>query len=216
MGAIANALVTLASAVADDATVAIAYPAGTTKASIQGSTGGQVMIGQNGPYVQGVADNVDFAFGASTITITNRTGAAWPAGSEMRVSFGETNRNGSYNLTLGSGAGQAAPGDGSTSRPIQELTASGAVTADAQVVDLNHATVVIAATMNALNHPGLFIVRDTSASGTAAHTVTLTAGTWNGTNTIATLNAPGETLVVFFDENGRGTIIENTGAVALS
>lgn len=100
---------------------------------------------------------------------------------------------------------------------VQELTASGAVTAGIQSLELNHATVAIAATIAAsTGHPGLFVIKDTSASGTAAHTVTLTAGTFNGTATVATLNAPNEALVVYFDSAGNGTIVENVGAVALS
>lgn len=100
---------------------------------------------------------------------------------------------------------------------VQELTATGAVTAGVQSVELNHATVVAAATIaNAANHQGLFIVKNTSASGSAAHTLTLTAGTFNGTNNIATLNAPGEALVVYFDSNGDGVILENIGTVGLS
>jgi len=100
---------------------------------------------------------------------------------------------------------------------VQALTASGAVTAGVQCVELNHASVVVAATIaSAVNHPGLFVVKDTSATGTAAHTLTLTAGTFNGTNNVATLNALNECLVVYFDSAGNGTIIENVGAVALS
>lgn len=97
-----------------------------------------------------------------------------------------------------------------------ELTATGAVPAGVKNLRLSHASVVIAATMVATEHKGLFTVTDTSASGTAAHTVTLTGGTWNGANTVATLNAPAESLVVFFDDNGNGTIVVNTGSVALS
>jgi hypothetical protein len=99
----------------------------------------------------------------------------------------------------------------------QELTVSGAVTAGVQSVELNHASTVIAATIaDASTHQGLFIVKDTSASGTAAHTLTLTSGTFNGTNTVATLNAPNEALVVYFDSAGNGTIVENVGTVGLS
>jgi uncharacterized protein (DUF362 family) len=97
-----------------------------------------------------------------------------------------------------------------------QLTATAAIAAGVQNIALNHATVVIAATMVATEHRGLVIIGDTSASGTAAHTVTLTSGTFNGTATIATFNAPGETLIVFFDEAGVGTIVANIGAVALS
>ena len=99
---------------------------------------------------------------------------------------------------------------------VQELTASGSVTAGIQSVELNHATSAIAATIaSSVNHQGLFVVRDTSASGTAAHTLTLTAGTFDGTNNKVTLNAPKEGLVVYFDSAGAGTIIVNTGAASL-
>ncbi len=100
---------------------------------------------------------------------------------------------------------------------VQELTASGAVTAGVQSVELNHATVVVEATIaSAVNHPGLFVVKDTSASGTAAHTLTLTAGTFDGSSTVATLNAPDECLIVYFDSAGNGTIVENVGTVGLA
>jgi hypothetical protein len=99
----------------------------------------------------------------------------------------------------------------------QELTASGAVNPGVQSIELNHASVVIAATIASTDaHQGLFVVKDTSASGTAAHTLTLTSGTFDGTNTVATLNAPDECLVVWFDSAGNGTIVENVGTVALS
>lgn len=101
---------------------------------------------------------------------------------------------------------------------VQELTVSGAVTAGVQSVELNHASTIIAATVAAVigAHDGFFMVKNTSPSGTAAHTVTLTGGTWDGTNTIITLNAPNEAILVYFDSAGDGTIIENVGGVALS
>jgi len=99
----------------------------------------------------------------------------------------------------------------------QELTATGTVDPGISSVELNHATVVVAATIaDATDHTGLFIVKNTSASGTAAHTLTLTSGTFDGTNNVATLNAPNEALVVYFDSAGNGTIVENVGVVALS
>lgn len=99
----------------------------------------------------------------------------------------------------------------------QELTVTGAVTPGIRSVTLNHATVVVAATIaDAAKHPGLFVVKNTSASGTDAHTLTLTSGTFDGTNNVATLNAPGEALVVYFDGSGDGLIVENIGTVALS
>lgn len=98
-----------------------------------------------------------------------------------------------------------------------ELTASGAVAPGVSSIELNHATVVVAATVaTSLEHQGLFVIKNTSASGTAAHTLTLTVGTLNGTATVATLNAPNEALAVWFDSAGNGTILENVGSVALS
>lgn len=96
-----------------------------------------------------------------------------------------------------------------------ELTASGAIPDTARVVELNHASVVIAATYTVVPNT-IMIIKDTSATGTAAHTVTLTGGTFNGTNTVATLNARDEFLMVAFDSAGRGQVIANVGAVALS
>ena len=99
----------------------------------------------------------------------------------------------------------------------QELTVTGTVTAGVQSVELNHASVAVVTTIaDSLNHTGLFIVKDTSASGTAAHTLTLTSGKFDGTNNKATLNAPNEALVVYFDSAGNGTIVENVGSVALA
>lgn len=100
---------------------------------------------------------------------------------------------------------------------VQQLTASGAVTPGIQSLELNHASVIIASTIaNAVNHQGLFMVKDTSATGTANHTLTLTAGTFNGTNNVATFNARDEALAVYFDSTGRGTILVNVGSVVLS
>lgn len=97
----------------------------------------------------------------------------------------------------------------------QELTVSGAVTNGVQSVELNHATVLVAATI-ATPSPGFLFVKDTSATGIVAHTLTLGSGTFDGTNNTATLNALNEALMVFIDSAGNGTIIENVGTVALS
>jgi len=120
-------------------------------------------------------------------------------------------------VTVASVVAVTTDGASSISGGTLELTTSAAVDAGIQKVELNHASVIVAATIaDASLHAGLFVVTDTSASGTAAHTLTLTSGTFDGTNTIATLNAPGEALAVLFDDAGNGTIVANTGAVALS
>lgn len=214
MGAIANARTTLTTAVADDGTFTLAYPSGATRAALFGSTGGRMVVNGDISYAQ--ADpGFSVSFGESLITVTNLTGASLAAGSTIDLSFGVYPRNGSYNLTLGDEDGQAARG--SANLTWQELTASGAISPAVETVELNHASVVIAATLNlATVRNKTMIFKDTSATGTAAHTVTLTGGTFNGTNTVATLNARDEMLVVHFDSAGRGQVIANVGAVALS
>lgn len=99
----------------------------------------------------------------------------------------------------------------------QELTASGAFTLNSGVLLLNHATVIIEATLDAPAVGDEVYIIDNSASGTIAHTVTLGAGvTFDGTNNTATLNAPNEALHLIAISATRWFILENIGSVALS
>ncbi|MCY0148312.1 hypothetical protein OEG84_11470 [Hoeflea sp. G2-23] len=203
---------TLATAVADDGTVAIAYPTGATQASLAGSAGGDLTVndGAFGSYEQD-GSGFSASFGASNITITNLSGVTWPAGAVINVSFGDTPRLGSYNLTIGGDAGQASEGK----LISQELTASGAVNPGTQLVELNHASTIIEATYTVIPNTTL-IIKDTSATGTAAHKITVSGGTLNGSATVATFNLRDEMLVVAFDSAGRGQVIANVGSVVLS
>lgn len=98
---------------------------------------------------------------------------------------------------------------------FQNLTVSGAIKSN--VVGLNHATVIVAATLATPVAGQICFIIDTSASGTAAHTVTLPAGvTFDGTNNTATLNAPNEALYLVAVSTTRWQIILNVGSVALS
>jgi hypothetical protein len=100
---------------------------------------------------------------------------------------------------------------------IQALTASGAITIDSGTVTLAHASVIIAATLDAPTAGDELLIVNRSASGTAAHTVTLPSGvTWDGTNNTATLDAPNEALFVRALSATRWFIIANLGSVALS
>lgn len=135
----------------------------------------------------------------SEVTVIGTAGELYQGGTEITATAAEVNNAADVSVR------------------VQELTATGAVTAGVQSLELNHATVAVEATIaDSTNHQGLFIVKDTSASGTAAHTLTLTSGTFNGTNNKATLDAPNEALVVYIDSAGNGTVVENVGAVALS
>lgn len=63
---------------------------------------------------------------------------------------------------------------------------------------------------------GWLLVIAQKDAGTQAHTVTLTSGTWDGSNTIITLNAANEAIVVLGVSATRFVILENIGSVALS
>lgn len=100
---------------------------------------------------------------------------------------------------------------------VQTLTASGAITLNSGVVLLAHNTVAIEATLDAPTPGDELYIIDGSASGTAAHTITLPAGvTWDGTNDVATMNAPGDALHVMAISATRWLILENIGSVAFS
>jgi hypothetical protein len=119
---------------------------------------------------------------------------------------------------FGSITGNISGGTNENRRAVQTLTASGAITITNGLVMLNHASVVIAATLAApVAGNELFIV-DSSASGTAAHTVTLPAGVVfdASNNNTATLNAPGEALHLIALSATRWLILENIGSVGLS
>lgn len=99
----------------------------------------------------------------------------------------------------------------------QTLAASGAITINSGLAMLAHATIVIEATLDAPAAGDELYIVDTSATGTAAHTVTVPAGvTWDGSHTIATFNAPGEALHVIALSATRWLILENIGEVVLS
>jgi hypothetical protein len=113
--------------------------------------------------------------------------------------------------------GVAANVTGQHTHSVQELTASGAITINSGIVLLNHASTIIAATLDAPTAGDELFIINNSPSGTAAHTVTLPAGvTWDGTNNTATLNAPEESLHVVAISATRWKIMENIGSVALS
>ena len=107
--------------------------------------------------------------------------------------------------------------DASVIAPVA-ITATAAISSTARCIKIAHNSTpadVTGPSGVALAGQTMFIT-NVSASGTAAHTVTLSAGTFDGTNNKATLNAPAETLHVWFDSAGDGVVIANVGSVALS
>lgn len=96
------------------------------------------------------------------------------------------------------------------------LIASGAIAADKHLINVAHGTVAVLATIaDFADHAGgLVVISNTSASGVVAHTVTLTAGTFDGTNNKITLDAPGESITVFVKADGNGFLIRNSTTLA--
>lgn len=97
-------------------------------------------------------------------------------------------------------------------------TSPAAIPSTVRVIELAHASTAIEKTIASLvpYANSFVVVKNTSASGTAAHKVTVTTGTWDGTNKVITLDAPKECIVVFVDSAGNGTIVANVGSVGLS
>lgn len=94
------------------------------------------------------------------------------------------------------------------------ITAEGAIPNTTSFVQLNKAGGALAVTTTPT--AGQFLVITQIDAGTAGHTVTLAPGTYDGTNSIATFNAAGETLVLFGLSSTRFAVVENVGSVALS
>ena len=90
--------------------------------------------------------------------------------------------------------------DASIIAPVVIL-ATAAVAQNTRCIKLNHASTPIDVTgPDGIRLAGqTMFITNVSGSGSAAHTVTLASGTFDGTNNKATLNAPGETLHVWFD-----------------
>jgi len=98
---------------------------------------------------------------------------------------------------------------------IERIKETGAITAGIQVVELTAEATTAAAISTAVAHKGRFAILAT-VQPTSTHTVTITTGSWDGTNQIATFADKGDMLVVDFDADGKGTVFQNIGAVALS
>jgi len=101
MGSIAVKNHTMAADVTNGNTFTVTYPSGQTQASLLGTLGGQLVSNQD-KYNQAPSGAGTFAvsFGASNITITNNTGKTLTAGEIIKLSFGKTDRKGSYNGAL--------------------------------------------------------------------------------------------------------------------
>ena len=148
MPALASASVTLASAVAADATFTLSYPAGSTQASLTGCSGGKMVVNGDGVYAEGTS-GFTVAYGASLITVTNKTGASLAAGSVLTLSFGRSDASGRYTpsiLVPGPTALTDSTG-GTASNTIAAITA-GSTYAQADMTATKNALASLAAKVN--------------------------------------------------------------------
>lgn len=98
----ARANVTLAAAVADDGTFTVAYPSGTSQLSFNAGlagTGHYAILNDNDRWTY--ADpGINLSFGASEITVTNRSGYSWAAGTTVELFFDRQDGNDVMLLTI--------------------------------------------------------------------------------------------------------------------
>lgn len=98
-----------------------------------------------------------------------------------------------------------------------QYTATATNTVNSGFIGLAHNSTAILISVPAPGMAGkMLIIRNNSASGTAAHVVTATGSTFDGTNNTATLDAPGEQLILYSVSATAWIVLLNTGSVGLS
>lgn len=99
MGQVASNEIVLASAVASPAgTVAFAYPTGYVQAdftSDNASASAYLLLNDNDRFEE-ADDEFDISYGASTVTVTNKTGYSWPIGTRLRVGLARADAVGDF------------------------------------------------------------------------------------------------------------------------
>jgi hypothetical protein len=98
-----------------------------------------------------------------------------------------------------------------------QYAATAVNTVNSGFIGLANSTTAILISVPAPGVAGKFLViRNNSATGTAAHVVTATGSTFDGTNNTATLDAPGEQLMLYSVSATAWIVLLNTGSVGLS
>lgn len=96
----------LATAVADDAAVTVAYPSGYSQLSFNAGLAkygtSYIILNDNKKWLEGDSPaaglGVEFTFGASNVTVTNRSGTTWAAGSKLSGFFDQV--DGTFRIPL--------------------------------------------------------------------------------------------------------------------
>lgn len=103
---------------------------------------------------------------------------------------------------------------GGVVNPESDYIADGAIAATDSLVQLDATSASTVMTIAAPAAGRQLTISCVDASNTV--TVTLTAGTFDGSSTVATFDAAEETLVLYGISATRFVIVENIGSVALS
>lgn len=111
----------LGTAVADDGTFTIAYPSGKVQGDYTSGLAkygeSYVILDDNDKWFEGDDPTGDpkkgfeFSFGASNVTVTNRTGASLPAGTKVSIFFNQVDGNNVLILALPMTLAKLANGD---------------------------------------------------------------------------------------------------------
>jgi hypothetical protein len=80
----------LASAVADAGTFAVSYPTGTDEGAFYGAFGHHIMVNST---KYAFPDDLDITLTTTTITVTNKSGATWPAGATWYLHLNQHGKN---------------------------------------------------------------------------------------------------------------------------
>jgi hypothetical protein len=152
--------------------------------------------------------------GGATASLPLDTDGTLGADSDIRVPSQKAVKNYADAITAATAAqlGAVLNPSGLVFAPAT-VTESG-VLPTASFVYLDSADAALAMTFEPV--AGRLLVITQKDIGTEGHTCTLGPGTYDGTNEIATFNAPGETLVLMGLSGTRFAIILNLGSVALS
>lgn len=125
MGALASVRTVIAAPVANNGAFDVAYPPGASQALLNGHSQCQIMVGE-AVYKQ-YDGQFDVTFGASAITLTNRSGETWPVAVAL-LTFGRVDRVGVYSLVIGTTAltAKAGSASGGAAPVLATLTLSSA------------------------------------------------------------------------------------------
>lgn len=193
MGIVTGPEFTLATAVTSPAgTVAFAYPTGYVQADFTGdfaNTVAYMIVNGNDRYEE-ADDEFDISYGASTVTITNKTGATLPVGTTIQVGLSYAGEEGAF-ITA---AALASLTDSTTGTASDTLAATVGVNTIAIPVQLAAMTTSAADLMSAYT-PGYafellsveFITTTLGTGAGASQVLNLEIGTTNVTGGALTL-----------------------------